>query len=79
MSQNGQTHFKNLAAFTTRFLEHVCDHFGALCMKGLSCFLHDYGIFHIKLLYRTLTLHFFTTKKNVRVFWLFQGHKCCES
>ena len=27
MSQNGQTHFKNLAAF---------DHFGALCTKGLK-------------------------------------------
>ena len=27
MSQNGQTHFKNLAAFT--------DHFGTLCIKGL--------------------------------------------
>ena len=28
MSQNGQTHFKNLAAFA--------DHFGTLCTKGLK-------------------------------------------
>ena len=30
MSQNGQTHFKNLAAFAI-----LSDHFGALCIKGL--------------------------------------------
>ena len=29
MSQNGQTHFKNLAVFT------VSDHFGTLCIEGL--------------------------------------------
>ena len=35
MSQNGQTHFKNLAAFAARFL-NVSDHFGTLCIKGLN-------------------------------------------
>ena len=30
MSQNGQTHFKNLAAFA------ISDHFGTLCTKGLK-------------------------------------------
>ena len=34
MSQNGQTHFKNLAANAARFLTCVC-HFGTLCIKGL--------------------------------------------
>ena len=33
MSQNGQTHFKNLAANAAR-----SDHFGTLCIKGLSEF-----------------------------------------
>ena len=37
MSQNGQTHFKNLAAFTARFLKS--DNFGTLCMKGLRLLL----------------------------------------
>ena len=32
MSQNGQTHFKNLAAFAAT----VSDHFGTLCSKGLK-------------------------------------------
>ena len=32
MSSNGQTHFKNLAAFAARFLS-VFDHFGTLCIK----------------------------------------------
>ena len=31
MSQNGQTHFKNLAAFVAG----VFDHFGTLCIKAL--------------------------------------------
>ena len=35
MSQNGQTHFKNLAALAARFLKCVW-HFGALCIKGLK-------------------------------------------
>ena len=35
MSQNGQTHFKNLAAFAARF-QSMSDHFGTLCIKGLS-------------------------------------------
>ena len=35
MSQNGQTHLKNLAAFAPRFLK-VSDHFGILCIKGLN-------------------------------------------
>ena len=34
MSQNGQTHFKNLAANAARFLK-CTDHFGTLCIKGL--------------------------------------------
>ena len=34
MCQNGQTHFKNLAAFAARFW-NVSDHFGTLCIKGL--------------------------------------------
>ena len=34
MAQNGQTHFKNLAAFAARFLKCV-NHFGTLCIKGL--------------------------------------------
>ena len=32
MSQNGQTHFKNLAA--------NADHFGTLCIKGLKFVIH---------------------------------------
>ena len=32
MSQNGQTHFKNLGTIATRFC--LSDHFGALCIKG---------------------------------------------
>ena len=32
-SQNGHIYFKNLAANSARFLK--CDHFGALCIKGL--------------------------------------------
>ena len=35
MSENGQTHFKNLAAFAARFLNYS-DHFGTLCIKGLK-------------------------------------------
>ena len=35
MSQNGQTHFKNLAAFAEKFLS-VSDLFGALCIKRLT-------------------------------------------
>ena len=35
MFQNGQTHFKNLAAFASRFFK-VCDHFGTLRIKGLK-------------------------------------------
>ena len=35
MSQNGQTHFKNFAAFAARFLS-VFDYFGTLCIKGLT-------------------------------------------
>ena len=47
MSQNGQTHFKNLAAFVVRFLKCVCDHFGTLCMKGLKNFLKEKkGFYH---------------------------------
>ena len=34
MSQNGQTHFKNLSANAARFLK--CDHFGTLHIKGLK-------------------------------------------
>ena len=37
MWQNGQTHFKNLAAFAARFLK-CADHFGTLCIKGLKYF-----------------------------------------
>ena len=35
MSQNGQTHFKNLAANAARFLS-VSDHFGTLCIKRVN-------------------------------------------
>ena len=50
MSQNGQTHFKNLAA------NAVSDHFGTLCIKGLNTpphLAHDFlktiaePIFHL--------------------------------
>ena len=34
MSQNSQTHFKNLAANPAKF-SSVSDHFGTLCIKGL--------------------------------------------
>ena len=34
MSQDGQTHFKNLAANAARFLK--CDHFTTLRSKGLK-------------------------------------------
>ena len=34
MSQNGQTHIKNLAANAAKFLK--CGHFGTLCIKGLK-------------------------------------------
>ena len=40
MSQNGQTHFKNLAANTARFL-NMSDHFGTLCIKGLRIIEHN--------------------------------------
>ena len=37
MSQNGQTRFKNLAAFAVGFLKCVLpDHFGTLYIKGLK-------------------------------------------
>ena len=36
MSQNGQTHFKNPAAFAAKFC--LSDHFGTLCIKGLKRF-----------------------------------------
>ena len=35
MSQNGQTHFKNLAAFV--------DHFGTLCIKELQISQYSQG------------------------------------
>ena len=35
MSQNGQTHFKNLAGNAARF-QSVSDRFGTLCIKGLK-------------------------------------------
>ena len=35
MFQNGQTHFKNLAAFSARLLS-VSDDFGSSCIKGLK-------------------------------------------
>ena len=38
MAQNGQTHFKNLAAFAARFLS-VSDHFWTLYIKGLRPYL----------------------------------------
>ena len=34
MSQNGQTYFKNPAAFAARFLKS--DYFGTFCINGLS-------------------------------------------
>ena len=37
MAQNGQTHYKNLAAFAARFLKYVWP-FWALCIKGLNHF-----------------------------------------
>ena len=40
MSQNGQPHFKNLVTFAAKF-ESVFDHFGALCIKGLT--VHDHA------------------------------------
>ena len=36
MSQYGQTHFKNPAAFAAKFC--LSDHFGTLCIKGLKRF-----------------------------------------
>ena len=36
MSQNGQTYFKNLAAFAIRLLKCVGDHFGTLSSIGLN-------------------------------------------
>ena len=35
MSQNGQRHFKNLAAIAAKIFK-VSDYFGTLCIKGLS-------------------------------------------
>ena len=35
MSQNGQTHFENLAVFAARFLKWS-NHFGTLSIEGLS-------------------------------------------
>ena len=40
MSQNGQTHFKNLASFAARFLK-CAYHFGTLWIKGLKLLLID--------------------------------------
>ena len=48
MSQNGQTHFKNLAAFTAKFLK-CAQPFGTSCIKGLKLF--SYQVFDIGLLY----------------------------
>ena len=39
MPQNGQTHFKNLAANTARFLKS--DHFGTFCIKGFRIIEHN--------------------------------------
>ena len=36
MSQNGQTHLKNLAANAARFLKYVWPFLGQLCIKGLK-------------------------------------------
>ena len=36
MFQNGQTHFQNPAAFTTRFWLNVSDNFGILNNEGLK-------------------------------------------
>ena len=38
MSENGQTHFKNLATNAARLLS-VSDQFGTLCIKGLITLL----------------------------------------
>ena len=35
MSENGHTHFKNLAAFCCKIFK-VSDHFGTLCIKGVK-------------------------------------------
>ena len=48
MSQNGQTHFKNLAGFAARFLKCV----RTLCMKGLKldltqCFVNHVFVFSV--------------------------------
>ena len=37
MSQIGQTHHKILAAFAAS----VPDHFGTLCIEGLSCYVQE--------------------------------------
>ena len=36
MPQNGQAHFKNLAANAAKIFKNLSDHFETLCMKGLS-------------------------------------------
>ena len=36
MSQNGQTHFKNFAAFAARFLKCVWPFWDVKCIKGLN-------------------------------------------
>ena len=41
MSQNGQTHFKNLAANCCMTFK-LCDYFGTLCIKGLMLSLVIY-------------------------------------
>ena len=44
MSQNGQTHFKNLAPFAARFLKYGWP-FGTLCTEGLRQRFWVYSVF----------------------------------
>ena len=54
MSQNGQTHFKNLAAFA--------DHFGTLCIKALRMWADQILIFLSK--YHLLRFKFKLARKT---------------
>ena len=50
MSQNGQAHFKNL-------LQHLSDHFGPICIKGLNAGAVTRKCFMKKVFLETCKVH----------------------
>ena len=79
MSQYGQTHFKNLAAFAPRFLKCV-QPFGTFCMKGLMPSCLTLEIYHLS--YAMLNIatpcnnntNYFQIKRS-HIFFFLEGQK----